>query len=157
MGADGLEEAESAGGDDVSSVIGDLERNGDVRLGGEVVDLVGGEGVDPTAKRRRIGEVGVVELHAGLVGVVGVDVDVVDPLGVEIGGPSDQAVDVVAFVEEEFGEVGAVLAGDAGDERDLAGLQRIRGGAVGGGSGSGGVGLGRHCRVGFVRRNEREE
>ncbi|TQD77653.1 hypothetical protein C1H46_036814 [Malus baccata] len=115
VGADSLEEAEGAGGNDVGGVIGDLKRDGDVRLGGEVVDLVGGDYVEPAAEGGGVGEVGVVELHAGLVGVVGVDVDVVDALGVEVGGPSDQAVDVVAFVEEEFGEVGAVLAGDAGD------------------------------------------
>lgn len=35
-------------------------------------------------------------------GVVWVDVDVIDTLRIEVGGPSDQAVDFVAFVKEEF-------------------------------------------------------
>lgn len=40
----------------------------------------------------------------------------IDALGIEVGGSADEAVDLVAFVEEEFGEVGAVLTGDAGDQ-----------------------------------------
>ena len=32
------------------------------------------------------------------------------------GGAADSAVDIVAFLEEKFGEIGAVLAGDTGDE-----------------------------------------
>ena len=36
---------------------------------------------------------------SSLVGVVGVDVDVVDSLSVEVGGPPDQAMYLVAFVE----------------------------------------------------------
>ncbi|KAL6982827.1 hypothetical protein U1Q18_016220 [Sarracenia purpurea var. burkii] len=55
VGSDGLEEAEGASGDDVSSVLGDLERDGDVGLGGEIVDLVGEDGVDPTARFRSDG------------------------------------------------------------------------------------------------------
>jgi hypothetical protein len=40
---------------------------------------------------------------------------VIDPLGVEMGGAALYAVDCVVFGEQEVGEVGAVLAGDAGD------------------------------------------
>jgi hypothetical protein len=43
-------------------------------------------------------------------------VEVIDSLGVEERGAAFDAVDFVAFFEEEFGEVGAILAGDAGDE-----------------------------------------
>jgi hypothetical protein len=38
----------------------------------------------------------------------------VDAAGVEGGGAALEAVDVVAAGEEELGEVGAILAGDAG-------------------------------------------
>ena len=82
--SDGFEEAESAGGNDVGGVIRDLEGDGDVRLRGEVVDFVGFDHVEPAAEGGCVGEVGVVELHEGFVGVVRVDVDVVDPLGVEV-------------------------------------------------------------------------
>lgn len=39
----------------------------------------------------------------------------IDPLGVEKGGAALDAVHGVAFFEQKFGEVGAVLAGDACD------------------------------------------
>lgn len=60
------------------------------------------------------------ELHAGLVGVVGVDVDVVNPLGVEVRRTAYEAVDIIAFCEEEFRKVGSVLASNSSDEGDLA-------------------------------------
>ncbi|GAB2279471.1 hypothetical protein Dimus_014110 [Dionaea muscipula] len=81
----GLKEPDSAGGYDIGGVIRGLKRNSDVRLCGEVVDLVGGDGVDPAAEGRAIGEIGIVELHASLVSVVRVDVDMVNPLCVEVG------------------------------------------------------------------------
>ena len=61
------------------------------------------DGVEPAAEGGGVCEVGVVDLHACFVGVVWVDVDVVDSLGVEVGGSPDQAVDFVGFVQEEFG------------------------------------------------------
>lgn len=121
VGTDGLEETEGSGGDDVGGVIGDLKGDGDVGLRGEVVHLVGEDDVEPAAEGGGVGEVGVVEFHEGLVGIVGVDVDVVDALGVEVGRSADKAVDFVAFVEQEFSEIRAVLAGDAGDQGDFAG------------------------------------
>ena len=39
--------------------------------------------------------------------------------GVERRGPADQAVDLVALAEQQFGEVGPVLAGDPGDQGSL--------------------------------------
>jgi hypothetical protein len=43
-------------------------------------------------------------------------VEVVDAVGVEQRAAALDAVHLVALVEQELGEVGAVLAGDAGDE-----------------------------------------
>ncbi len=37
------------------------------------------------------------------------------------GDPADETVDLVAVIEQEFGEVTAVLPGDAGDQRPLHG------------------------------------
>ena len=42
--------------------------------------------------------------------------DVVDPRSVETTRPSLNAVHYVPFVEQKFGEVGAVLARNAGDQ-----------------------------------------
>jgi len=69
-----------------------------VRLSGEVVDLVGEDGVEPAAEGGGVGEIGVVELHAGLVGVVGIHIDVVDALRVEVRGATDQTVHLVTLV-----------------------------------------------------------
>ena len=49
-------------------------------------------------------------------GLVRILVQVVDAVGVEQRGAALDAVDFVALAQQEFGEVGAVLAGDAGDE-----------------------------------------
>ena len=43
-------------------------------------------------------------------------VEVVDAVGVEQRGAAFDAMHFVAFAQQEFGEIGAVLAGDAGDE-----------------------------------------
>jgi len=53
------------------------------------------------------------EFAAGLVRVL---VEVVDAVGVEQRTAALDAVDFVAFVEQEFSQIGAVLAGNAGDE-----------------------------------------
>jgi len=86
-----------------------------VGLGSEVIDLVGLDLLDDVDQRRGVGEIAVVQDELR-VGVVGVLVDVVDACGVEEGGASLDAVDFVAFGEEELGEVGSVLAGDSCDE-----------------------------------------
>ena len=62
-----------------------------------------------------VGEVAVVQDEAA-VRLVRVLVEVVDALGVEGRGAALDAVDLVALGEQELGEVGAVLAGDAGDQ-----------------------------------------
>jgi hypothetical protein len=46
-------------------------------------------------------------------------VEVLDAARVEGGGTADDAVHLIALAEEEFGEIGAVLARNAGDERAL--------------------------------------
>lgn len=134
-GSDGLEQAEGPRGHHIRRVVRDLEGDGDMRLGGEVVDLIGEEEVNPAAEGGGVGEVGVVELHAGLVQVVGVHVQVVQAGRVEVGRPPDQPVDLVPLGQQELGQVGPVLARDAGDQGDLALLRDGCGdlGRVGGG------------------------
>ena len=113
--ADGFEEAEGAEGVGVGGVLGLFEGDLDVGLCAEVVDLVGLDLLDDVDEGRRVGQVAVVEDEFG-VRVVRVFVEMVDAGGVEEGGAALDAVDFVAFAEEEFGEIGAVLAGDSGDK-----------------------------------------
>lgn len=42
------------------------------------------------------------ELHSSFVGVVRVDVDVINALGIEVGRSSDQAMDFVPLVEKKL-------------------------------------------------------
>jgi hypothetical protein len=89
-----------------------------VALRAEVVHLVGLDLLHHVDEARRIGEIAVVEHEAAVAGVR-ILVEVVDPVGVDERRPALDAVDDVSLVEQELGEVGAVLAGDAGDESDF--------------------------------------
>ena len=113
--AHGLEQADGADAGGVGGVLGLVERHPHVRLRGEVVDLVGVDLGEQRDQAGAVAEVAVVqeELRAR---VVRVDVEVVDPRGVEGRGAADQPVHLVALRQQQLGEVGAVLAGDAGDE-----------------------------------------
>ena len=102
-----------------------------------------------------VGEVAVVQEEALLVRVGGVN-QVIQPLLVVAAGPPLDPVHDVALIEQQLREVGAVLAGDAGDDGDLAGgvaaeaVGRGEGGAandngifeLGAGAGGGGLGGG---------------
>ena len=113
--ADGLEQAEDTEGVGVGGVLGLFEGDGDVGLRGEVVDLVGLDLLHDVNERGGVGHIAVVEDEVAMRDVR-VLVDVVDAGGVEERGAPLDAVDLVALAEQELGEVGAVLSGDAGDE-----------------------------------------
>jgi hypothetical protein len=117
-GPDRLEHADRSHPGGIGGVLGDLEADLHVALGPQVVDLVGLEVADQVHERTRVREIPVVHEEADAL-LVGVAVDLVEALGVERRRPPDQAVDLVAFPEEQLGEVRAVLAGNAGDEGRL--------------------------------------
>ena len=56
------------------------------------------------------------KLHALFMAV---DIEVVDAARVEGGGPALDAMDDIAFGNQQGGQIGAVLPGDAGDECDF--------------------------------------
>ena len=114
--ADGFEQAHRAEGVDVGGVFGLVEADADVAIGRR------------GCRSRRAGSRGQMSREAGAVArgrrsagsrsrwpAVRVAVEVVDAAGVEGAGAADDAVDFVAFGEQELGQIGAVLAGDAGD------------------------------------------
>jgi hypothetical protein len=41
---------------------------------------------------------------------------VINSSAVEAAGAADEAVDLIALVEKKFGKIGAILAGDSGNE-----------------------------------------
>eukprot|EP01022_Parablepharisma_sp_SALTPOND_P036279 TRINITY_DN9838_c0_g1_i1.p1 TRINITY_DN9838_c0_g1~~TRINITY_DN9838_c0_g1_i1.p1 ORF type:complete len:1069 (-),score=237.17 TRINITY_DN9838_c0_g1_i1:780-3986(-) len=113
--ADGLKQAQYAQTVGVGGVFGFLEADGDVALRGQIVDFVRLGLLDDANQRGRIGHVAVMQekAHPGFVTVA---IQVVDPIGVEQAGAALDPVDDIAFVEQQFCQVGTVLAGDAGDE-----------------------------------------
>ena len=88
-------------------------------LGAQVVDLIGLGFLDDTNEVAAVAQVAVVQTEVGVVHMR-VLVDVVYPLGVEGTGPALDAVHDVAFFQQKLGQVGPVLAGDAGDEGGFA-------------------------------------
>jgi len=114
-----LEQAQHARAVDVGGVLGLLERHRHVRLRRQVVDLGRPHLRDDAVQARRVAHVAVVQL---------VDLAVreravargVDARAVEQRGAARHAVHLVALLQQELGQVGAVLPGDAGDQRDLS-------------------------------------
>jgi hypothetical protein len=90
-----------------------------VALRREVVDLLRPDFLHDANEVRRVCEIAVVQDHAP-VGLVRIAVQMIDAIGVERRRAPLHAVDLVALLEQEFGEVSAVLPRDAGDQRRLA-------------------------------------
>jgi len=86
-----------------------------VALGAEVIDLVRLHLAQDAGEIGGVGEVAVVQAESGVI-AMWIDIEVIHPLGVEGRGAALDAVDLVAFVQQELGEIGTVLAGDASDE-----------------------------------------
>ena len=78
---------------------------------GEVVDLVGLGGAQRVDQRALVEQVALVQRDA-----VAQVLDALELLG---RGAADHAVDLVALLEQQLGQVGAVLPGDPGDQRAL--------------------------------------
>ena len=112
--ADRLEQSQGAHNDHVGGVFRRLETHRHMALRAQVVDLVGLHLVNDAGEVGRIGEIAVVE-HELLLRHVRVLVDVIHPLGVEQRGAPFDAMYLIALVQQQSGQISAVLSGDAGD------------------------------------------
>ncbi len=124
--ADGFEEIEGAGGDAFEGFDGLLKGEADGALACEVVEFVGldfGQDLEDAAE--------VVEGHGfELNSIANAEALKVAECGhLAIAGG---AMDLVAFVEEQAGEVGSVLAGDAADEGGFLGTISMKEGSANG-------------------------
>ncbi len=106
-----VEQPQHAESRHVGRVLGHLEGDLDVALGGQVVDLVGLDGLERPRQAVRVDEVAVVQHQ--------LVADVVDAPGVERAAAAHEAVHLVALLEQQLRQVAAVLAGDPRDERLL--------------------------------------
>ena len=79
-------------------------------LGCQVVDLVGPHGADDGEDAHGVAQIAVVQVE------VRVTLQMGDALAVIDGGAADDAVDVVALLQQELSQIAAVLSGNAGDE-----------------------------------------
>ena len=103
---------------DVAGVHGLIEADADVRLGREVVHLVGLDSAEQRHQPSAVNEVAVVQEQSGA-RIMGIDVEVIDPRRVERRRPADQPVNLVSLPQQQFSEIRAVLPGDPGDERSF--------------------------------------
>jgi hypothetical protein len=115
--AHGLQQPQRAQAIDVGGVLRLLEADGHVAHGAQVVDLVGLHLLHDAQQAGTVAQVAEVQ-RKGVIDV-GVLVQVVDTLGVEQRRTALDAVHRVAPTQQPFGQVGAVLARDAGDECGL--------------------------------------
>ena len=109
-GANGLQDAQDAGGVDIGGVFRRVEGDLDVALRRQVVDLVGADPVDHLDEGHGVAHVRIVEMETGLA------LEVRDPFAVIDAAAADDAVDVIALLQEELRQEAAVLAGHAGNE-----------------------------------------
>ncbi len=107
--AHGLEDAEHACGVDVGGELGGVERDLDMALGGEVVDLVGAHVAHYLEDRHRVAQIGVVEVE------IGASLEVGDALAVVDRRAADGAVDVISLLKQQLRQKRPVLTGDACD------------------------------------------
>ena len=75
----------------------------------EVVDLVGHYLTHNVHQISRVREVAVVEEQLYILAIVAILVQVFDAVRIEAGATANEAVYLVALLEEKFGEVGTVL------------------------------------------------
>ena len=86
-----------------------------VALGREVVNLIRLDFLNDADEVGAVYQVAVVQLQTHIV-FVRILVEVVNAICVELRRTALDAVDFVALLKQEFGQVRAVLARDAGDE-----------------------------------------
>ena len=118
MVAHRLDQPQGPDGDDLGGIFRDVERDLDVALGAEVVDFVGIDGFEHPPQSRTVGQVAIVQGQPGAADM-GIVVEMIDAIGVEEACAPHHAVDFISFRKQEFAEVGAVLPGNAGDQRAL--------------------------------------
>ena len=100
---DSFEDAQCAQAIGVGGVLGFFKADGDMALRGEVVDFVGLNFLNDANEAGAIGQVAVVEEESDAF-VVTVLVEVIDAVGIEQAGAALDAVDEVAFFDQELGE-----------------------------------------------------
>ena len=93
---------------------GTSKRDFHVALRAEVIDLIGLDLLEHAAQRGPVGQIAVMQREIGAADMR-VMIEVIDTVGVEEAGAAHQPVNLVAFAEEQFGQIRPVLTGHTGD------------------------------------------
>ena len=120
--AHGLDKAQRAHSVGLGRVFRHVKRHLHVALCRQVVNLVGLGLLDDADERTAVGHVAVVQVDEALLFHVAhplVKVQVLDAARVETAAAADDAVHLIAFLQQEFCQIGAVLSRDARDEGDF--------------------------------------
>jgi four helix bundle protein len=112
---DQLEETKGCHARFFAGRLGDFKAQPDVALTGQVIDLGRTDLVQNPAQGRCIAEITVMKEKPFLVERFILS-QMVNPGALQIAGSSDQAVDGIALLQKNLGEIRTVLAGDAGNE-----------------------------------------
>ena len=105
----------------VTCAFRNLEAQPNMRLPGQMIELSRLNLVDDSSDGGRVGQIRIVQKQAFFVDA-GVIVERIQTRSFECAAATHDAVDFVAFFQQQLGEVGAVLACDSGDERPLRGV-----------------------------------
>jgi len=92
-----------------------VEADAHMRLGAQVVNLIGLNPAEDFAKAHAVHQIAVVQ-HQPCLGIMRVFVQMFDSIGVERAAPADDAVNLIPLFEQQFRKVRTILAGDAGDQ-----------------------------------------
>ena len=117
--ADRLEQAQRPKPVGIGGIFRRLERDLHMRLRGEIVNLVRLGFLHDADDIGRVGHVAIVQMEGNALLVRIMD-EMVDALGVERRRTALDAMHHISLGQKEFGEIGAILAGHAGDEGHLA-------------------------------------
>src|ERR1700726_1116010 len=112
---DRFQQPQHADGVGIGGIFRAFETDADMALGGEVIDLGRPDLLHQPDQVGRIRHVAIVQQERHVAGMR-ILVQMIDPRGVERGRPPLDAVYGIAEAEQIFGQIGAILPGDAGKE-----------------------------------------
>ena len=107
--ADRFEKTKRAEGIRIRGVFGFLERNCNMALGREIVDLIGLDLANYPDQAGGVREITVMEAERRI-RLVGIKIEMINTVGIEQRGATLDAVDLVPLLQEQFRQVGAVLS-----------------------------------------------
>ncbi len=81
-----------------------VETDSNMGLGREVIDLVGIDLGEQGDKSRAVAQVAIMQEQLGVL-VMRINIEMIDPRGVECGCSPDESVDLISLMQQQFSEV----------------------------------------------------